>query len=209
MNYRSILLIIITLIILIMFNIISVLKINKSKNDLSKTVEKLKESNEMLISLSKILRIRDSLAFIIEDLRLNENTIVTTLNNDSIHFYQILDENPKLVFRFTEESCPPCVEMEIERLKKIGETIGKENVVVLTSYRNLRYLKLLKQQNNIDFSIYNINDTHLNFPTVLENIPFLFIINSKLEAELVFIPEKTIPELSLQYYKIVKKRFFE
>jgi len=209
MNYKPILLIIITLIILIMFNIIFVSKINKSKNSFSKTVEELKKSNGMLVTLSKTLKIRDSLAFIIEDLRLNENTIVTTLNNDSIHFCKILDENPKLVFRFSEESCPPCVEMEIERLKKIGETIGKENVIILTSYRNLRYLKLLKQQNNIDFSIYNINDTNLNFPTVLKNIPFLFIINSKLEAELVFIPEKTIPELSYQYYEIIKKRYFE
>ena len=200
---------VVTILFLVSINIITVIETKKTRNNFRKTIDKLKESKERFENLSNIIKIRDSLSLVTEDIHINLNTVVKTLNNEDIYFNQILDKKPKLFFIFSDISCPPCVELEIDRLKEIAKIIGSENIILLASYRNVRHLKFLKQKKNLSVKMYCINDECLSLPKVMKNIPLLFILDSNENTKLIFIPEKTIPELSLQYYEIVRKRYFE
>ena len=61
--------------------------------------------------------------------------------------------------------------------------------------------------NNINTEMYNFNQGDLNLPTERLNTPFLFISDSNLIAESVFIPLKSQPELTNSYFKSIIKKF--
>jgi hypothetical protein len=48
----------------------------------------------------------------------------------------------------------------------------------------------------------------LNLPVEQLGTPYAFVAGQNKKAMLVFVPDKDIPDLSQQYYQIVKERFF-
>ena len=62
--------------------------------------------------------------------------------NDSIPI-QDLVITPKLIFRFPNQFCPPCIESALTSLKNLGDSIGHNNIIVISDCKNSRILKIL------------------------------------------------------------------
>ncbi len=115
-------------------------------------------------------------------------------------------KGPVLFFRFSQQNCEDCIRKEIELIKEAGI---QDYVIGLASYNNLRMLIGAIQKYNISFPVYFIayGDASMIFPSPIEEVgrPFLFLVGSDLKAKHVFMPENSMPELSMSYYRQLLK----
>jgi len=130
------------------------------------------------------------------------------MNNESAELIDILlqDENNKLVFRVSELNCSICVNHIVTKLKEHFPNYSlNSNIIIIYDSEKLRY-----SNGMYDKQAYLTNNRSiLGLPAENTNLPFLFILNKDdMMAKMVFIPDKGMPELTDEYLKIIKKRFF-
>lgn len=127
-------------------------------------------------------------------------------SSDSLALYTELKESIKLAFFHSEVNCNSCVESNISFLNDLGDSIGRQNIIFLTSYRHKRDLVVFKRINQIKFPVYNVGSTGLAMEEL--NEPFLFIINEHLKAECVFVPIKEDSLHLKRYLNLIKQKYF-
>lgn len=125
---------------------------------------------------------------------------------DSLALYTKLKEPFKLAFFHSEVNCNSCVESNISFLNDLGDSIGRQNIIFLTSYKNKRDLSIFKRINQIKFPVYNVNSTGLAIEEL--NEPFFFVINEHLKAECVFVPIKEDSLHLKRYLDLIKRKYF-
>ena len=134
--------------------------------------------------------------------------LVDTSTLDTVSMSSILSFTKTIVFRYSELDCMACVDSVLIKLKDPKAQIDGKDVVILTHYSKLRNLVLFARTNKIDFPIYGIVGNKLGIPAEKLKIPYLFVTDSQLSADLVFVPDKRYSHETENYLKIVKKRFF-
>ena len=81
------------------------------------------------------------------------------------------------------------------------------DIILITNVNNARKLQYFIKNNNIKFQAYYCNDLGFDFAKQYEN-PYVFITDSTLRIQQFFIPEKSLPKLSENYYKLVYYKYF-
>lgn len=141
-------------------------------------------------------------------LKFTSGNKLTDVNNN-VFTWNTISLTSKLVFRFSQKNCIECVRAQIPFLKNISDKIGKDKVILLTSYDNRRDLMVILNEFNLDFKSYNISiDEFSKYNNSIENlgIPYVFEINADGEVEMLFFPLKETPEISKLYYRRVEER---
>lgn len=141
-----------------------------------------------------------------EGVKIDKATYVEDEKGQKHLLKDLLKSGPKLVFRYSEVNCQTCVESEIVPLINFMAENGNDKVIFLTTYQDRKYLLDFKRFNKIKTEIYNIPENGLGLPIEKLNIPYLFVIDANMQTNLIFIPEKNRENVSLTYYKIVKKQ---
>lgn len=93
------------------------------------------------------------------------NISLKNIENEAIPISSVINET-KLVYRFTSTSCESCVIQDIEDLKYLGEIIGNDKIIIISSYENVRLLRMFKSREKINFDCYNYRD---NFNLSIED----------------------------------------
>jgi hypothetical protein len=126
--------------------------------------------------------------------------------NKSFKFSDLVSKKPKLFLRYSELNCNTCVDVQLKRLEKIAQKIGRENIIILASYKSKSSLWRFKRLNKIRFNIYGIDS--LEIPLEKENTPYYFMADDNLQANMIFVPRKEHLNLTDAYFSVVSKRFF-
>jgi len=195
------------LIIFIALNItlvINSLKIKKfyhsCRQELTSAVESIDINEHILINreLNTIKNI---------GLQINTKQMVSDEKGSKRSIVGLLNDSPKIIFRYSELNCQLCIEDEIQILKKYIDAIGFDNILFFSTYNTTRDLFLFKRMNQLqDFEIYNLKEEKLNIPVDSLNIPYVFVVDSFGNVFMLHIPERTKPEYSEQFYKVVISR---
>ncbi len=119
---------------------------------------------------------------------------------------ELFDASPKIVLRFSELGCNACIEEELAIIKEYALKIGNKNILILTNYTNSRKILNFKTKNNIDFEVLSCDN--LGLPFEKENRLYTFILDSTFMVNNFFIPEKTLPKLSKNYYTAIIQKYF-
>lgn len=127
-------------------------------------------------------------------------------NKESVHMWNLFQNHPKLVFRYSELNCNVCVEKEVELLKKFIEEIGIQNMLMMTNGRSSSYNGQFKRMNQFDIEIYNVEDLGLKLDKI--NTPYYFVLDSDWKAKSVFVPSKSLPSQTRAYYDIIKDKYW-
>lgn len=109
-----------------------------------------------------------------------------------------------LVLRFSGNWCNACNEFAINKLKEHFPDYESNNRIILLC-DNLNARIENGYYGKKTFS-YCSDDYHL--PLEADYVPFFFMVDSTRTSNMVFIPEKSSPEFTDEYLKIVKSRFF-
>ena len=128
--------------------------------------------------------------------------------NDSIPI-QDLVITPKLIFRFPNQFCPPCIESALTSLKNLGDSIGHNNIIVISDCKNSRILKILIDMNSILSPCFSYSG-QLNFEIEgklgSDRKPYYMILNQELKVSFPFFAEEN-DELNSIYLSRIRKLF--
>lgn len=132
---------------------------------------------------------------------------IKDINNNSFNPDSLLNLNTKLFFRITENNCSPCVEQEIKNLKLFKGKIQDSNIVILASYKGVNDLKILKERYDLDYRILNMPFSAFDYnPVESQNFPYFFTITRQKEANSIFVPDKSLPQLTIDYLNYFRKQ---
>lgn len=135
------------------------------------------------------------------------NNIEIELKNHEIKkLNNLLGSKPKLIFRISESNCPMCIDYELNVLKRYINKIGAHNVILLTSYKDSRMVKILLEHYDLNCMIYNTKEKLLNINIEQYNTPYYFVADSTLKTKFVFIPSKDIPHYSEKYLQQISNK---
>ncbi|MEN6453321.1 MAG: hypothetical protein ABFD10_03615 [Prolixibacteraceae bacterium] len=136
-------------------------------------------------------------------LNLSPKTVLFNSSNQSVSLKYITNGKPKLVFRFTDLYCNSCIVSVLPLLKSFSDSIGKSNIVLFVSASNQKYSRLLRIDYDLDFPIYSVGYDFVNNDVEKLNSPYLFILNTDTTGNKIFIPEKSLPELTEYYFSSI------
>lgn len=106
-----------------------------------------------------------------------------------------------LVVRISQSHCQVCIETVIPMLK----ASGIEDIVILADYTNKRFLKKFKENHEIEYRCFTIENSP-RLPIDDLNIPYLYVMDKNMQVDCLFIPHKEIPEQTERYLKTMAER---
>ena len=190
------------LIVFIVFNLLLVLKLRKANNYASQFSEPREKRTELLLN-NIFFHLESEGALMID------NIMVESETGDTTTLKAILSRKPLLLLRYSELHCNLCVDHSISYLKSLADSVGQDNIAILTSYRTIRDLFLFKRINQIDFPVYRIPENSLTIPADKYGFPYLFITDHTLVAKYIHIPDKDVPELTRILLAVIPSKFRE
>ena len=127
-----------------------------------------------------------------------KNLEVLDMNMNMIDIKYIIGNQPKVIFRFTDQACGKCIS---DFIKLINNFSGKSsyNIVFLVSSKNPKYLFEFGITLNKSISIYRIDYSVLGTPYESTDIPYFFIISPDLNMSDFFIPDSNDSVLVKEY----------
>lgn len=127
-----------------------------------------------------------------------KNLEVLDMNMNMIDIKYIIGNQPKVIFRFTDQACGKCIS---DFIKLINNFSGKSsyNIVFLVSSKNPKYLFEFGITLNKSISIYRIDYSVLGTPYESTDIPYFFIISPDLNMNDFFIPDSNDSVLVKEY----------
>ena len=157
----------------------------------------------------QFLKFKDKEIYINNGAMLSPDLTLFDANGASVKLSEIIDDNtntPKLIIRYSAMACDICLDEELKIIQEFLAKLGKENIKILASNHNVRSLIVKKNNLSIDLPIYRIEDTGIAFEKNHTNL-FVFMIDKNYIVNDFFIPEKTMPELSKDYYSAIIKKY--
>lgn len=116
--------------------------------------------------------------------------------------------NNTLVLRYSEMHCNVCIDSIVGKLNLYRDSIGLQNIILLTNTENMSYVKKFKKINNIHFNIYSI-DKVLNSVLVDIGMPYMFIYSSNDERiRNVFVPQKENAQFTNEYLHSILLKYY-
>lgn len=113
------------------------------------------------------------------------------------------------ICRFSENHCEACVDNTIKTLLAWEDSIGRENMLFLSSYRNLRSFDKQRKLYGID-SLQTVNVKGLlGLPVESHNYPYYFILDSTQNVCSLFVPTKKNDSANNHYIKSAYSHYFK
>jgi len=174
----------------------SYILLNKVKVDLILEKQKVHHYNE-----------RSKLKLFMDDAKLKPVVLLDS-NNDSI-LIQDLVKTPKLIFRFSDQFCTPCIDAALKSLKSLGDSIGFSNILIISDIKNSRLLNIFINNHQIISPCLSYSE-QFNFE--IENrpgndrAPYYIILDQNLKVSFPFFAEEN-DELNNIYLGRIKSLF--
>lgn len=117
--------------------------------------------------------------------------------NDTTSTFHIFNKlhGKYLVFRFSGDACNACIDFVIERIKRVFKDYSiNERIILIGSNINPRVKDGYYQKKILSFY-----ETDFGLELEKFGIPFLFIIDKEQISKMIFIPDKSFPEITDEY----------
>lgn len=183
-----------------------------SYNYFDTNMKKKEEDINNVLNLTKSLKADQNRIHIFDEFKISSNIVLNKLSDfdsDEVTISELDLKKPKIVFRFSDLSCESCINQEISNLNALAKEIGKENIIFLGSFANIRKAISFSKVNTLENSnFYFINYGALGSNLEREHLPFVFILDQSMRINTPFFPRYDLPEVSVDYYKIIKQKYF-
>ncbi|MBO9152190.1 hypothetical protein ACFOTA_08230 [Chitinophaga sp. GCM10012297] len=148
------------------------------------------------------------ISFIIEnELRKLDSSLTlqdTTLRKFSLE--EFLDDQQKLIFRFSNKDCKPCMDFVFTELKAEFKDSLDYYVRVVTDSDSEREYRIKASSGEWDVPVWNIIGRNMGLTIEGNGIPFLFVLGKDQSVGKVFIPLKEFPEVTEAYLSHIRSK---
>lgn len=137
-------------------------------------------------------------------MKLENMKIIDTAGN-AVTVKEMVRKAPVLVLRYHEGNCQECVVFGLSKMNSFSK--GKKiQSVVLPRYNEMYPFKMSNQKlNSHSLPFYNCQE---DFLLDNQNTPYFFILDTDLNVNAIFIPDKVYPKVTDQYLETIYDRFF-
>lgn len=153
----------------------------------------------------------------IEERRFNEQKLNGMLINilDSVydvygkaHVLKEIIGKRKVVLRFSELNCQTCINEQVRLLVSYSDSIHANNVILLTTFQNIEYMKRFRKITKLKMDIYNLSPS-LNRELIDIGIPYFIILdNASSRINNAFVTSRNDEEQTYIYLNHIKKAYF-
>ncbi len=194
--------VILVALVTILANITAIINCRKTKGNLVKLCNIQKKQLQSLMY-------NDSLRINLTKPNIDKSLKLWDEKDDEIVLEQLVN-TPKLIYTFSKLSCHSCIENEFTLLKKFADKIGQENIILILNYSDINNMYRFKRINELErFKVYNCKNNYFHLKLTLENIPYYFIIENDLIIKALFVPDKSLNNLTQWYFNLIKIRYFK
>lgn len=187
----------------LLFNIGLLFLNQQHKSELNSTKLRLKhlEDIEIMFEVSKETTVA---RFKYEQRSIGNSTIYLGSDNKTLIPVQSITNQPKLVIGLNQNMCRPCVEGVFADIKEIFPDFKSNPNIICIADIEQRFKddyygkKVVSFHQKDDYPLYEI-----------EAMPYFFILDKDLCVKQLFITDKTSPELTKEYLKIIKEHYNE
>lgn len=152
----------------------------------------------------------------IEIRRMNEQSLNGILINlldtvydgeGNIHTLKEIIGKRKIILRFSDVNCQTCIDEQVKLLMSFADSV-QNNIVLLTTFQSLKYMKRFKKIANLKMDIYNLSKS-LGNKLIDVGIPY-FVILDNISSRLtnVFITSNKSKEQTCMYFDYIKRNYF-
>ncbi len=126
--------------------------------------------------------------------------------NDTSEIYELynLIQEPCIVYRFSGKMCNECIEFGLQKLiEYIPDFVSNDRILIICDDTNPRI-----KNSYFGKKLFSFSGSKFNLSIEHYGLPYLFIIDNDKKCKHLFIPDKTFPELTDSYLKIIEKKYF-
>jgi peroxiredoxin len=135
------------------------------------------------------------------------DSILRDENGNTQNISYVVGKGSKLVLRFTQLNCESCIEESIEKLNQFSDKIGKQNILYLVTYSDIRMLKSIRENYKLKSPLLMIEDRYMsNIGFESLNLPYFFMLNETGRTSMTFVPDKLLPKTSEGYFNLILKK---
>lgn len=168
--------------------------------------DKSKE-NELLNMELNLLLDNSMLQYIYNGLSMANFSVYDEYDN-LLKLSDLLDENYKVVLKFSQYHCTSCVDYMLKEVDYITEKSPKDRIIIIGAYENKRIFRTLKKKYDINIPFYFLkieNDSDIILAD--ENVPYICMLNSQMVIKDLLIPIKELPSHIQKYYSIILQKY--
>lgn len=121
----------------------------------------------------------------------SENQLIPNLpllneDLDTTHISTIINST-KLVYRFYAETCVQCVEDELDIVKKLADSIGDDNILIISNFDKISSLKAITNRKQITSPCFIYKD-RFDLPIEKDEVEIasFFLLDKDLRTRFVF-----------------------
>lgn len=127
----------------------------------------------------------------------NRNEILRSLDS-------LRKNGKKIFFRFSSYTCTGCQDSLLQVLHA-NQTSWKEDISLLLSFARDREMQEWLKEHALQYDALNLKEAVFNLEAENAGAPYFFRLNGR-ETSDVFVPLKSVAELSRQYVEIMRKK---
>ncbi len=133
-----------------------------------------------------------------------QNILTTSLDNNAVEISELISSS-KLIYRFSSFACDGCVENDFNILRKLGDSIGNENIIILSKYSNLKDARIYYNNLNFPFNFFNYgNELEIPIEKNTNDEPCFFILEPNLEVIFPYVSKPSHSIKSAYFQRIIQ-----
>jgi hypothetical protein len=137
-----------------------------------------------------------------ESYYLPKQAVIYDISLKTTTLKEIVGSSPKIIFRMTDRTCESCINEFIEIINSLPVNI-KQNVIILVTSENPKYLFGLNEILRSTVSLFRIDSGCINNPAEHTAAPYFSVVTPELDLKYLFIPDNNDAEMIRHYIQKV------
>lgn len=133
-----------------------------------------------------------------ESFNLPKQTVIYDISLKTTTLKEIVGSRSKVMFRMTDRTCESCIKEFIEIINGLPVHI-KQNVIILVTSENPKYLFGLNETLKSTVSLFRIDSGCINNPAEHTNAPYFSVVTPELELKYLYISDNNDAGM-IRYY---------
>jgi len=144
-------------------------------------------------------------------IKINSEILITDENMKYVSIEELFKDQCstfKVIIRTSSLGCDICLTEELKNLDEYIHKIGAENLYIFASDYNQRSLEILRKNISYNIQVYQVSKINIPFEETSNSL-FVFILDKDMIIKDFFVPEKTLPDFSKDYYKVICNKYLQ
>ncbi len=130
---------------------------------------------------------------------------IVDYNEDTLNIIDLINDSATIFLDIPKENCAPCIEQETNLVARFNQRLGKNKIVILTSFDNFRDFLVFRNSLPDDIPCYNksgIDSSNISIPVYCIVEPVMYKMSG------ICYVQKNKLEVSEEFLSLAIKKYY-